>query len=199
MRLFCKISLLLTYRNFHDKIINIKYFNIIQRKKHEGGKNMKKKNIFGFLKFLEFLLLIAALVLSVASNVNVNRIKKQVKQIQTDESKEQIDEVVIASEVDEKSSEEQIQVAKQSKEEQYEQFANLYFEYSDSEKEYKEKTGNIVFYSDPKCQEQIGTSETLVFASRNYALLNVEDKKVYAYMLKDGTICYCKGDENVLL
>ena len=66
-------------------------------------------------------------------------------------------------------------------------------------KEYKEKTGNIVFYSDPKCQEQIGTSETLVFASRNYALLNVEDKKVYAYMLKDGTICYCKGDENVLL
>lgn len=143
-------------------------------------------------KFWEIIVTIAVFILAAGLFSQNQRIKKL--------EENQIPKEVVESEENEtvkkqasKKGSEQVQ----TEEGQYEQFVKLFFEYDNSKKEYVEKTGGITFYSDLALEKEIGTSETLTFGSIYTYSVEINNKKVYACILKDGSLCYCRGDENV--
>lgn len=147
-------------------------------------------------KFWEIIVTIAVFILAAGLFSQNQRIKK-LEENQIPKEVVETKENETAKEQASKKGSEQVQINKQTEESQYEQFAKLVFEYDNSEKEYVEKTGGITFYSDFALEKEIGTSETLIFGSIYTNRVEINNKKVYACILKDGSICYCRGDENV--
>ena len=143
-------------------------------------------------KILEILGAIAVFILAVGLFSQNQRIKKLEENLIPKEVVETKENETTKKQASKKGSE---QV--QTEECQYEQFAKLVFKYDNSEKEYVETTGGITFYSDLALEKEIGTSETLIFGSIHTNIVEINNTKVYACILKDGSLCYCKGDENV--